>query len=203
MTGRDDEPCERSKVLANCRLFNGYTDRLSLGIPVLKDVSTFEEFAVVARPEPRSIFAHCSKQKRHQKLLKKTSISGAVLPEFSLSLSSHCPSGVRGHPAHSHCTRVRDGLSTACPQPVGPYYPSGVRGHYFLPLQYTSVCPVPKAQVCVNWVHNAPVELPLARSFFARAPPCPVLPRPCPPSPVLTPPPVPPPVGRKAEFCYI
>jgi hypothetical protein len=31
---------------------------------------------------------------------------------------------------------VRDGLSTTRLQPVGPYCPSGVRGSYFLPLQY-------------------------------------------------------------------
>jgi hypothetical protein len=32
------------------------------------------------------------------------------------------------------CTRVRDGLSTARPQPVGPYCPFGVRRSYFLLL---------------------------------------------------------------------
>jgi hypothetical protein len=50
--------------------------------------------------------------------------------------ANHLRGWLRGHFTHSHCTRVRDGLSTARLQPVGPYCPSGVRGSYFLPLQY-------------------------------------------------------------------
>jgi hypothetical protein len=55
--------------------------------------------------------------------------------------ADHSRGRLRGHPAPacsvnvSTCTRVRDGFSIARPQPVGPYYPSGVRGSYFLPLR--------------------------------------------------------------------
>ncbi len=95
MTGRGDEPCERSKVLANCRLLNGYTDRLSLSLSLslsrdsgVEGCLSVEEFAVVARREPRSIFAHCSKQKCRQKPLKKLRLAAQCsLNYLSLSLS--------------------------------------------------------------------------------------------------------------------
>ncbi len=64
----------------------------------------------------------------------------------SPTVSGHCPSvnGVKGG-SHVDADRGSPTVGGHCP------FVSGVKGGFIFPLLYvmTSVCPVPKAQVCV------------------------------------------------------